>query len=571
MTDGNTKRRIGQSLDRTLSGLRADPLLSSRVLRLAQERKGEEKVVKKLSGAVIFAIILVLLMAAAALALTNWEQLKAYFETVRTMDTSGELARWSDEDKIKLLRAMQDAGIAPAGDERVQTALDESLPLAVRGAAADAVIAGRYGENYFDSYTVEDLELPKAALSADEQADYAAWSEDFWAQWSQREKQPLTEGRAYNETMSNLTERGDFPRELMRDVAVSYAWDEAAQHYIVTASIGKDVYQSVKRGADEYSVFDWYGYEQGDALCFQFYVDKYGAYLGSFDPYTPENRAEWTLEDALPIARDALTARLGITPETLDELTLDACYAEGHEYELKEGRFRAVCGFTWRNQAGEALYNANIDAKTGRVVSAFDWRESNAMRDKERAWIAQLQALIENAGASGTLLNEEGQYFWYWTLDEKAAWSRIARPVAQQFLADNAQFARYLEDMCAGRYSQRHWDNLISLTQYAYGMPDAAAITREAAFAIAREAALAQGAKQSYIDENTRHDFLYDVTAPARPVWKVTVQQSFGDNDPAHPYDPTAPCGYFAVIDAHTGELLRVTPITVNTCIRDIV
>jgi ornithine cyclodeaminase/alanine dehydrogenase-like protein (mu-crystallin family) len=65
--------------------------------------------------------------------------------------------------------------------------------------------------------------------------------------------------------------------------------------------------------------------------------------------------------------------------------------------------------------------------------------------------------------------------------------------------------------------------------------------------------------------------FYYDVTDPARPLWKVLVNVLFGDNDAEHPYNPTAPHGYFVVMDARTGEVLRVVERTVNTDIREIV
>ena len=109
---------------------------------------------KKISGSLIFAFVMTLLLAGPALAITNWDSLKQYFETVRTMDAEGELARWSDEDKVSLLQAMEEAGLVTREDKRVQTALDASLPLSERGRAASRVIAERYGEDYFDSHTV---------------------------------------------------------------------------------------------------------------------------------------------------------------------------------------------------------------------------------------------------------------------------------------------------------------------------------------------------------------------------------------------------------------------------------
>ena len=570
--DREVKEKVRRSMDHALSGLACDPFLTDRVLKRAEKSKGEEPVMKKLSGGLIFAIVLIVLLATAALAVTNWEQLKAYFETVRVMDTAGELARWSEEDKIKLLKAMAEAGIVSEQDTRLQTALDEALPLSERGAAADAVITQRYGASYFDSYTVEQLEFPEKERTQEEQAAYGQWSQEYWTQWSDQEKQPLTESRIYRATMNNLTEIGDFPRELLRDVQVSSAWDEAERIYTVTASIDQKTYLAAKRGPDQLTLFDTQsaGFEDGDSRCFQFWLDEYGAFLGIYDASAPENRAELTLEEARVIAEKALAVRLNVEADTLQGMTLRSNYGEGNEYILEEGRFRAICFFAWE-QEGNARYIVEIDGKTGRVIRAFDWLESGAMQERENAWMAEIQGLLRGAGVSDTLYNGRNEYFWGWTLEEKAAWSRAARPIVQRYLAEHGEFAQYLEDVMANRYAQNGWPNLISLTQYAYGVVDDASISREQAFETARGAALERGAKQAYVDDSTGHVFYFDVTDPNRPLWKVLISTLFRADDTEHPYDAMAPWGYFVVMDAHMGEILRITERTVNTGIREIV
>ena len=489
------------------------------------------------------------------------------------MDTEGELARWFDEDKIKLAKAMLEADLIPREDARAQAVLDETLPLAQRGEAAGALIAERYGDDYFDSYTVEETEFPEAKRTRDERAAYSQWSDAYWSEWSARDKQPLTQSRVYLATMYNLTEIGDFPRTLIREVQVDHVWDEQERLYLVTASVNKDAYLAAKRDNDQISLFDpsCGGFVDGDSLCFQFWLDSYGVYKGIYDASAPENRAELTLEEGQAIAEKALRVRLSVDQTALNGMLLRSSYGEGNEYILAEGRFNAVCTYMWNEPDGEGRYYVEIDAKTGRVIQAFDWRESNAMRDKERAWIAEIQALLDDAGVSGTLFNDRGQYFWHWSLEEKAAWSQIARPIVQTYLAEHADFAQYLEDLLANRFSQSEWPNLISLSQYAYGVPDSAAISREQAFAVARDAAIAAGAKQRYVDDNLNHSMYYDVTDPEKPLWKVKISVLFGADDTEHLYDATAPWAYFAVIDAHTGALMHLTLCTVNTDIRDTV
>ena len=373
--------------------------------------------------------------------------------------------------------------------------------------------------------------------------------------------------------MGHLTEVGEFPQDLLQDVRADAVWDEQEQRYTVTASIDKDVYYAAKSSPDQLSSFDLNtgGFVEGNALCFRIWLDKDGAYLDYYNASAPENRAEIPLEEGQAIAEKALKERFGIEKAELDGLALRSTYAEGYEYELEEGRFRAVCTYMWNEPDGEGRYFVDVDAKTGRMVHAFDWRESAAMKEKEGAWIHEIRKLMADAGVNDTLTNQQDVFFWNWTVEEKAAWSQAARPMVQQYLSEHPALSQYLEDILANRYEQREWPLMIAVTQYLYGVPDDAALSQERAFEIAREAALERGAKQESVDESKGHTFYYDVTDPERPVWKVLVSTMFPDGDTTHPHDPTAPWGYFAVIDAHTGEVLTVTVRTVNTEMRELV
>ena len=574
MSDKHVKETIQQAMNHTLCGLSQDPFLTQRVLWRAANDKGEAQMKKKISGSLIFAFVMTLLLAGAALAITNWDSLKQYFETVRTMDTEGELARWSDEDKVSLLQAMEEAGLVTREDKRVQTALDASLPLSERGRAASRVIAERYGEDYFDSHTVEQREFPREERSPQEQADYTQWDQQYWSQWNSPEKQPLTESRIYRDTMNHLTEIGEFPRSLLRDVQVSYDFDEQQRTYTVTAAIKKELYLA-KRETGQVSLFDPHqsvGYESGDTLCFQFWLDEFGAFLGIKNPNSPQARARLSLKEAQAIAEKALKVRLNADQDALDSLPLRATYSESGEYVQEEGRFRAACTFIW-GEKGDTRYMVDIDAQTGRVIKAFDWQASEAILEQSRAWMAQLEELLREAGVSADLFNRQGEYIWQWSLQERAEWSQAARPIVRSFLDEHPEFVRYLEDVLANRYAQSpsSWPNLISLTQYAYGLPDHQAISQDKAFETAREMALSLGASRQYIDENKNHVIYYDVTDPNRPLWKVHISLLFGDADTVHPREPTAPLGYFVVMDAHTGEVLLVRERTVNTGIRELV
>ena len=89
MTDRQVKEKIRRSMDHSLSGLPCDAFLTARVLKRAEENKGDERMRTRRSGSLVLVVLLTVLLAIAALALNNWETLKGYFETVRVMDLSG--------------------------------------------------------------------------------------------------------------------------------------------------------------------------------------------------------------------------------------------------------------------------------------------------------------------------------------------------------------------------------------------------------------------------------------------------------------------------------------------------
>ena len=64
----NERKRITDALNRSLSGLKADPLLARRVIA---EAKGERKMKKKLSGGLVLAVLLALLLIGTACGLAT--------------------------------------------------------------------------------------------------------------------------------------------------------------------------------------------------------------------------------------------------------------------------------------------------------------------------------------------------------------------------------------------------------------------------------------------------------------------------------------------------------------------
>ncbi|NLX82606.1 MAG: hypothetical protein GXZ04_02125 [Clostridiales bacterium] len=531
--------------------------------------RGEIPVKKRYSLALVLAAML-LLVSLTTLAITNWDTLKNFFEVVCTMDTTGELARWSDEDKVKFFTAMDKAGLVKK-DEHSKTARDETLPLARRAMAADLMIAKRYGANYFDSMTVENHEFPEQERTPADQENYDTWdretNEKMNALFSSL---PVNETRLYRDTLSHLTEIGDFPVEFIRDVKVKSTFDKETKRWTITAMIDKALYMEKVQHYDRMTAFNA-GYQDGDMLCFDFYLDEFGQYLGMLDLSLAQARAKITLQEALPLAEKALIVRTGVTQETLDGLSREEFFSESSIYDTAQGRFRAACTFIYRDLQGFGVFFVDVDAVTGEVIQAIDMIASEKMRQKELEWLEEARQLLKDAGVSSDFLNSKGEYFWAWTQSERADWSKLARPIMQNYLKRNQEFAEYLQEVLAGKYDRKDWDNLINFTQYDYGIPDERAISIETAQQIAMTRAFQMGGDEKKLNESELGSMYYDVTNPARPLWKVHLSVLFSDADETHPHDPYEPWGYFVIIDAYTGEIIDAYPRTVNTPIRQLV
>ena len=136
----------------------------------------------------------------------------------------------------------------------------------------------------------------------------------------------------------------------------------------MTAAIKKELYLA-KRETGQVSLFDPHqsvGYESGDTLCFQFWLDEFGAFLGIKNPNSPQARARLSLEEAQVIAEKALKVRLNVDQDALDSLPLRATYSESGEYVQeeealpgclhlylgREGRYPVHGGYRRANRAG---------------------------------------------------------------------------------------------------------------------------------------------------------------------------------------------------------------------------
>ena len=138
--------------------------------------------------------------------------------------------------------------------------------------------------------------------------------------------------------------------------------------------------------------------------------------------------------------------------------------------------------------------------------------------------------------------------FLYCTAEERAAFSAQYKPIVDSFLDQHPAIREYYETHDGGTAYQ--------VTRHIYGIPDADAISEDdalqTAFA-AWQASGVDGVKPGILDDRRSYYCLYDVSNPDKPVWKVSMQYVYDHiPDQSMNFD-----GFFVVIDAHTGEILK--------------
>lgn len=106
--------------------------------------------------------------------------------------------------------------------------------------------------------------------------------------------------------------------------------------------------------------------------------------------------------------------------------------------------------------------------------------------------------------------NAKGDYFYGWSLEEKAVFSRKWRQVVALFKERNPYFTG--ED-------NRVW----TWTRRAFGLPVMGSITQDEALAAAQEAALQLGADEGFVQSPANVYYFYDITAAELPLWLVVL------------------------------------------------
>ena len=284
-------------------------------------------------------------------------------------------------------------------------------------------------------------------------------------------------------------------------------------------------------------------------------------------------------ERALEIARLGLAEKYGVQEKVLGQMRADtALYQEddgSYEYYIE------FVGYEYsENLARIWSYAARVEADTGELLAAVSRKDWNPVTGRKLTadaspataqfvWAHDMQSLLRRAAGDPAdsdwklLYNEKGEYFYAWTLEEKAEFSRTVKPRVDQFLDENPEYAQYLQ----AAYEQEGQDGppYYNVTRHIYGLPDEKALSQEKAVSLARQAVLERLApEEEYLNSAGAVDVYYDVTNGEKPLWKVHF------NTTGVIVYPEDPWGFFVSLDAYSGEIENCFIRTVETPMRDL-
>ena len=147
------KSKWNESIEKNLSGLQMTPAQRNRIRERIQEG---EKMKRKMPLALVLALILIL-VSFTAVALSNWDQIKEYLQTVRYISYE-MMDWWALEDQMKLVEAMHTAGLEMDVD-KYQRLKNEDITDEEKEKICGQIISARYGEDW-KTIDIEAFEWP---------------------------------------------------------------------------------------------------------------------------------------------------------------------------------------------------------------------------------------------------------------------------------------------------------------------------------------------------------------------------------------------------------------------------
>lgn len=512
-------KRVQEALDQDAAFIQPDPYLAQRVLNQAR-KEGEKTVKKKLTVGLVIAIVLMLAtVTALALGIAH------YFEGFAALeDTYGEYEQWPGSAKVELVSMMQESGVLTEAEAALWQPLAEN---GEKEATAEQVLAMHFaGMTYVDTYNAMTRELgPIETWTEEERALYTSILQKYG---QQKMDWPV------------YLVPGD--NDLNREEAVARAMEAAVAMFSVTEEELSDKVKDAIFAADAYNDYGvpadepYWIVEFGNGYAYRVCMTRNGELLGLKAPQTQVYRwgselaegatdaepgaNDVTREQAITEARNALTEITNVPVESVQAMDVTTrfvycdSYCRGHE---------PVWIVSWSRQ-GEPAWNvllgydgSYIDAEPAGKLFDQVQRRYTSLSDLWRQRCGEL-------GMTENYFNAKGNYYFAWSLEEKAAFTQMWTPIVNEYVAAHPYFH--------GKGSAV-WE----WTRNVNGLPDENAIDQNTAVQIALQAIEKEfgdklSAEKVYV--------FYFVTDPEKPEWRI------------------ANASRYVTLDAHTGEVLAV-------------
>lgn len=509
-------KKIQNAVNQDAAFIPPNPYLAQRVLAAAHQ-EGEPVVKRKISFALIM-VLLLLLAGCTALAIG----LNHYFDSFASLeDQYGEYEQWPTDAKIALVESMEASGVLSNDEIILWTASED------REISADKVLASHFqGMAYMDMYNVMTRELgPIENWRDEDRALYTTLLEKYGQQ--------TADWPAYQ-----IPASGDLKRteavERAREVALALftVSSKSLDAMPADAVFAIDNWNQVGVPMDE----PYWQVSLGYGLAYRVSLTRNGALLGIEGPQTKyypfgshvasqfvtaiPGEYDATQEKAIQESRNALTEIMNVS--FADANHMDATASFGYSSWYCNGK-EPVWLITWSSE-GKILWNVLL----GYDGSFIDAEPNGKLFDRVKRSYQSLGDLWrERCGELGMtedFMNANGDYYYRWTLEEKAAFSKMWIPIVEAYEASHP-------------YCHEEGSGIWEWTRHVNGLPDDQAIKQDQACRIAIAAIKTQfGDKLLPNDLST----FYFVTDPKQPEWRF------------------ASATRFVIIDAYSGEVKSV-------------
>ncbi len=241
-----------------------------------------------------------------------------------------------------------------------------------------------------------------------------------------------------------------------------------------------------------------------------------------------------TLEQALDGGLGLLTEVLGLSEADAKALTPKAQFVRSEQfndglepvwiieyYHANQLRYKALLGY---------------DAKPITIAEAD---EEFSITKRSDLYMFEYEIGFRDAYPS-----EKVEFFFPWTLEEKAEFSRVWKPIVDDYVSSHPYF---------------HGEGSVAYeaSRYVYGLPDPSHVTEVDALLKARAEVVALGGKKETLSERQVSTF-FDITNPEEPIWKFTFSIVFSEQGAGN--DEM----YRVIIDAVTGSVKDAFVLTAD-------